>query len=83
MSYLRCVYSGQRPANELILSGDMGGMMSGVMSLGKNLMNQNSGAREKTKQTKTSPADVIMWSGCKDSQTVSGSPTVSIQVHIG
>ncbi len=45
--------------------------MSGVMSLGKKVMNQNSGARERTKQTKTSPADVIMWSGCKDSQTVS------------
>ena len=54
----------------LIRSGDVGGMMSGVMSLGKNLMNSNSGARERTKQTKTSPADVIMWSGCKDSQTV-------------
>ncbi|KAK1926005.1 putative metacaspase [Papiliotrema laurentii] len=51
------------------LRGDLGGMMSGVMSLGKKVMNQNSGAREKTKQTKTSPADVIMWSGCKDSQT--------------
>ena len=47
--------------------------MSGMMSLGKKVMNNNSGAREKTRQSKTSPADVIMWSGCKDSQTVSGS----------
>lgn len=39
--------------------------------LGKQVMNNSTGAREKTKQTKTSPADVIMWSGCKDSQTVS------------
>jgi hypothetical protein len=32
-------------------------------------MGNNSEAAEKTKQTNTSPADVIMWSGCKDSQT--------------
>jgi len=32
-------------------------------------MGSNSDAAEKTKQTNTSPADVIMWSGCKDSQT--------------
>ncbi|KAI9635791.1 putative metacaspase [Dioszegia hungarica] len=51
------------------LRGDIGGMMKGVMSLGKNIMNQNSGAAEKTKQSKTSPADAISFSGCKDSQT--------------
>ncbi|KAK8861765.1 metacaspase-1 [Kwoniella newhampshirensis] len=51
------------------LRGDTGGMLKGIMGIGKNIMNQNSGAREKTQQTKTSPADVIMWSGCKDSQT--------------
>jgi len=51
------------------LKGDTGGMLSGLMGLGKQVMNQNSGAAEKTKQTKTSPADVISWSGCKDSQT--------------
>lgn len=39
------------------------------MGIGKKVMNQNSGALEKTRQTKTSPADVISWSGCKDSQT--------------
>jgi hypothetical protein len=32
-------------------------------------MGSNSDAAAKTKQTNTSPADVIMWSGCKDSQT--------------
>lgn len=32
-------------------------------------MGRNSEAAERTKQTRTSPADVIMWSGCKDSQT--------------
>ncbi|KAL7418679.1 Ca(2+)-dependent cysteine protease [Cryptotrichosporon argae] len=51
------------------LRGDIGGMMSGLMGLGKQVMNQNSGAAERTKQSKTSPADVIMFSGCKDSQT--------------
>jgi len=38
-------------------------------SIGKSLMGSNSDAAAKTKQTNTSPADVIMWSGCKDSQT--------------
>ncbi|ORX34836.1 caspase domain-domain-containing protein [Kockovaella imperatae] len=51
------------------LRGDLGGAISGVFSLGKQMMNQNSGARERTIQSKTSPADVVMWSGCKDSQT--------------
>jgi hypothetical protein len=34
-------------------------------------MGSNSQAEQITRQTKTSPADVVMWSGCKDSQTVS------------
>ncbi|WWC58303.1 metacaspase-1 [Kwoniella dejecticola CBS 10117] len=51
------------------LKGDTGGMIKGLMGIGKNLVNQNSDARKKTQETKTSPADVIMWSGCKDSQT--------------
>lgn len=52
------------------LRGDMGGMMKGIMGLGKKVINSNSGAAERNKQTKTSPADVIQLSGCKDSQTV-------------
>lgn len=51
------------------LRGDTGGMLQGIMGIGKKVMNQNSGAMEKARQTKTSPADVISWSGCKDSQT--------------
>jgi len=51
------------------MRGDVGGALKGVFALGKSVMNQNSGARERTKQSKTSPADVVMWSGCKDSQT--------------
>ena len=32
-------------------------------------MYQNNGGAERSKQQNTSPADVIMWSGCKDTQT--------------
>ncbi|KAH8697135.1 caspase domain-containing protein [Talaromyces proteolyticus] len=48
--------------------GDMGGMMSTAMGFLKKATNGNE-AYEKTRQTKTSPADVIMWSGSKDEQT--------------
>ncbi|KJX93388.1 metacaspase like protein [Zymoseptoria brevis] len=48
--------------------GDLGGMASTAMGLFK----KATGGRdtyERNLQTKTSPADVIMWSGSKDSQT--------------
>lgn len=32
------------------MRGDVGGMLSGVMGLGKKIINQNSGAAEKVKQ---------------------------------
>ncbi|KAL1988186.1 hypothetical protein VTN96DRAFT_716 [Rasamsonia emersonii] len=48
--------------------GDMGGMVSSAMDFLKKAT-QGDKAYEKTKQTKTSPADVIMWSGSKDEQT--------------
>jgi len=51
------------------LRGDIGGMFSGVMSMGKQMMHSSPGAVQRTRQTKTSAADVIMFSGCKDSQT--------------
>ncbi|RSH82827.1 Ca(2+)-dependent cysteine protease [Saitozyma podzolica] len=51
------------------LRGDFGGMLSGIMNVGKTAMGSNSQAEQITRQTKTSPADVVMWSGCKDSQT--------------
>nr|ODN93748.1 metacaspase-1 [Cryptococcus depauperatus CBS 7855] len=51
------------------LRGDTSGMLSGLMGIGKKVMSQNSGAAEMSKQSKTSAADVISWSGCKDSQT--------------
>jgi hypothetical protein len=48
--------------------GDLGGMASTAMGLFK----KATGGRdtyERNLKTKTSPADVIMWSGSKDSQT--------------
>ncbi|ODO08733.1 metacaspase-1 [Cryptococcus wingfieldii CBS 7118] len=61
--------SGLLSAGMSYLRGDTGGMLSGIMGIGKKVYNNNSGAAERTKQSKTSPADVVMWSGCKDSQT--------------
>lgn len=52
--------------------GDRGGAISETLSSGLDLFKKATkgpGAREKTIRTKTSPADVIMWSGSKDDQT--------------
>ena len=46
----------------------MGSMASAAMGLIKKAT-KGDGAYQKTLQTKTSPADVIMWSGSKDEQT--------------
>ncbi|KAK8201565.1 Ca(2+)-dependent cysteine protease [Zalaria obscura] len=48
--------------------GDLGGMASTAMGLFKKATTGDSVYRE-NQRTKTSPADVIMWSGSKDSQT--------------
>lgn len=48
--------------------GDMGGMASAAMGFFKKATNGDA-VYERNKQTKTSPADVIMWSGSKDEQT--------------
>lgn len=48
--------------------GDIGGMIKGLGSLLKSATSGND-AYEKTMRTKTSPADVILWSGSKDDQT--------------
>jgi hypothetical protein len=63
--------SGVLSAGMSYMKGDVGGALSGLMNIGKSVMGGNSKAYETTKKTKTSPADVVMWSGCKDSQTVS------------
>ncbi|VDB86646.1 unnamed protein product [Peniophora sp. CBMAI 1063] len=49
--------------------GDMSGVFSSVSGLLKTATGSDKRANEKAKRTKTSPADVISWSGCKDSQT--------------
>ncbi|KAI0710229.1 caspase domain-containing protein [Earliella scabrosa] len=49
--------------------GDMGGVFSSMSGLLKVATGSNARAEKKSRETKTSPADVISWSGCKDSQT--------------
>jgi len=49
--------------------GDMGGVFSSVSGLIKTASGNGQKAGQYAKATRTSPADVIMWSGCKDSQT--------------
>ncbi|KAJ5736918.1 uncharacterized protein N7483_002043 [Penicillium malachiteum] len=48
--------------------GDMGSMMSTAMGFIKKATKGDE-VYERNKQTKTSPADVVMWSGSKDDQT--------------
>lgn len=48
--------------------GDTTSAISSAFSLAKSVMRGKS-AYERTKRTKTSPADVILWSGSKDDQT--------------
>ncbi|KAI9057303.1 hypothetical protein FKP32DRAFT_1584268 [Trametes sanguinea] len=49
--------------------GDMGGVFSSVSGLLKTATGGGQRADKISKATKTSPADVISFSGCKDSQT--------------
>lgn len=48
--------------------GDLGGMASTAMGLFKKVTSGDD-TYKRNQQTKTSPADVIMWSGSKDDQT--------------
>lgn len=50
------------------MRGDLGGVFSSLAGVGKKVMGGND-SQEVRKQTKTSAADCIQWSGCKDSQT--------------
>jgi len=50
--------------------GDISSIVSTAVGFAKKVANGDS-AREKTIQTRTSPADVVMWSGSKDEQTSS------------
>jgi hypothetical protein len=49
-------------------AGDVGGAAQSIFGLAKSAFTGDK-AYEKTKATRTSPADVIMWSGSKDDQT--------------
>lgn len=49
--------------------GDMSGVTSSFMNFAKTALAGGDKAYEKTIRTKTSPADVILWSGSKDDQT--------------
>lgn len=49
--------------------GDMGGVFKSAMGLVKTATGNTQKAEKYAKATRTSPADVISWSGCKDSQT--------------
>jgi hypothetical protein len=57
--------------------GDIAGVATSIFSLGKKAFSGDD-AYNRTKETRTSPADVIMWSGSKDSQT-SADATVNAQ----
>ncbi|KAF5321346.1 hypothetical protein D9619_000540 [Psilocybe cf. subviscida] len=49
--------------------GDMGGVLKSAMGFVKTATGNTQKAEKLSKATRTSPADVISWSGCKDDQT--------------
>ncbi|WWC85157.1 uncharacterized protein L201_000014 [Kwoniella dendrophila CBS 6074] len=51
-----------------ILKGDTDGIMKSLFGAAKSVFDAKQ-TSEKNKKTKTSPADIIQWSGCKDDQT--------------
>jgi hypothetical protein len=51
------------------LKGDKMGALKGIFGVVKKAASTNTGAESYARQTRTSSADVISWSGCKDSQT--------------
>ncbi|KAI8339206.1 caspase domain-containing protein [Chlamydoabsidia padenii] len=60
--------SGLMKAGMAYASGNVGGALSSLMSIGNKVMSGKK-ADERMKQFKGSEADVIMFSGCKDDQT--------------
>ncbi|KAF7542825.1 hypothetical protein G7Z17_g11245 [Cylindrodendrum hubeiense] len=57
--------------------GDLGGVANNILGFIKKAANGDD-ARDRTIATKTSPADVVMWSGSKDDQT-SADATIASQ----
>lgn len=45
------------------------GALKGIFNVVKKAAGSDSKAEAYARQTRTSPADVISWSGCKDDQT--------------
>ncbi|PTD01666.1 Metacaspase-1A [Fusarium culmorum] len=70
--------SGLFDAFQAYSSGDVSGAAKSMFSMAKNAFNGGDEAYEKTKDTRTSPADVVMWSGSKDDQT-SADATINAQ----
>ncbi|GAA6042642.1 hypothetical protein JCM8097_008263 [Rhodosporidiobolus ruineniae] len=60
--------SGALGAISSYAKGDLGGVFKSLTGVGKRIMNGDK-ATNYAKQTRTSYADVISWSGCKDDQT--------------
>ncbi|GAA6006241.1 hypothetical protein JCM10207_000573 [Rhodosporidiobolus poonsookiae] len=60
--------SGALGAATSYLRGDLGGVFKSLTGVGKRIMNGDK-ATEYAKATRSSNADVISWSGCKDTQT--------------
>jgi hypothetical protein len=58
--------------------GDMGGVATSIFGFAKTAFGGGDTAYQKTIDTRTSPADVIMWSGSKDDQT-SADATIASQ----
>ncbi|KNZ62290.1 hypothetical protein VP01_128g2 [Puccinia sorghi] len=67
-SRVRGAGQGALQAGLSYMRGDLGGVAKGLLGLGKKVMMGNK-ADKIAKATRTSPADAIQWSGCKDSQT--------------
>lgn len=60
--------------------GDLGGVASSAMNLFKRAT-KGDGTYQRNLRTKTSPADVIMWSGSKDDQTSYVHPSFPDEPH--
>lgn len=57
-------------AGKSAMMGNTDGLFKGLFGAANGAFEANA-AHTKTKKNNTSPADVIQWAGCKDSQTVS------------
>ncbi|GFZ46467.1 LOW QUALITY PROTEIN: cysteine endopeptidase [Saitozyma sp. JCM 24511] len=66
--YFQAAGSGLMTAGMDYLRGDTGGALGALFGAAKGAFQQRRG-EQRTRSEKTSAADVIMWSGCKDSQT--------------